>query len=190
MSSEENTPEISNLWEQLPELYDRIRMIAERELRNKEQPGHSWRPTDLTHEMLVNLLQSEKPPKSFETEATFHNYVVRVMRNLLTSHARRKSSVKRGGQLTRDFSLALEELQVAESEFDADAYTAVLSLTEEFRERDPRAAEIFLMHWHSGESTAAIAQIFELSKRTIQEELKTARAWLAKEAKKRGLFPI
>jgi RNA polymerase sigma factor (TIGR02999 family) len=62
-----------------------LRRLARSRLRG-ERSGHTFQPTDLIHEAYLRLLQGSQP--EWESRAHFFSVAARLMRQILTDHAR------------------------------------------------------------------------------------------------------
>src|SRR5215831_12374110 len=81
-----------------PLIYDELRRIAHRYLKH-ERPGHTLQTTALVNEAYLRLAGDEKP--EWQNRAHFFAVTARVMRHILIDHARRRQSIKHGGELQR-----------------------------------------------------------------------------------------
>ena len=96
------------------------------------------------------------------------------MRQILIDHARRRRSLKRGGDPVR---VSLD--QVGPISWDAPEH--LLALDEallRLARQDPRAAEVVQLRYFAGMSVAQTAEALEVSERTVKREWTFARAWL------------
>src|SRR3954469_8861142 len=81
----------------LPLVYDELRRLAAQKLA-QEQAGHTLQPTALVHEAYLRLVG----PAEFENPGHFSAPAAEAMRRVLIDQARRKQSLKRGGDRHRD----------------------------------------------------------------------------------------
>jgi RNA polymerase sigma factor (TIGR02999 family) len=120
----------------------------------------------------------ESEPVTFENRAHFFATAARTMRRLLVDYARRRVAGKRGGQeqeqVAFDDALAL----TVEQSTDVLALHDALSRLERL---DERQAQIVEMHYFVGNSVEEIAQVLEISARTVKRELQTARLFLRQQ---------
>src|SRR5256884_2494100 len=94
----------------LPLVYDELRQLAAARMA-AEHPGHTLNPTALVHEAYLRLVGDQQ----FDNRRHFFAAAAEAMRRILVENARRKRSLKRGGDRQR---LDLEEqpAEVARSE--------------------------------------------------------------------------
>ena len=96
----------------LPLIYDELRRLASRRMGD-ERINHTLQPTALVHEAYIRLVgeqQADQP--QWEGRAHFFAAAAEAMRRILIDRARRKQSLKRGGQRVRQ---PLNESEVAGS---------------------------------------------------------------------------
>ena len=98
------------------------------------------------------------------------------MRRILVDHARAKLSEKRGGERRR---ISLEEGMALSRENSADVL-AVEDALLELERRDPRAAEVTERKFFGGMTEVEIAESLGVSRRTVQNDWRVAKAWLRK----------
>jgi len=153
-----------------PDVYQELRLMAGRLMRG-ERDGHTLEPTALAHEVWLRLLQSRNAEDL--DHAAFLGVAAQGMRRILTEHARRRSTAKRGGGVRRT---TLEgKAQAAEPQdfaLDLDAALTVLA------GMDADLARIVELRFYGGSSTEEIAAALELSPRTVKRRWRFARAWL------------
>ncbi len=154
----------------LPLVYDRLCRIA-RHRRHRERDG-TLDTTGLVHEAYLRLVDS--PHVEVRDRGHFYALASRVMRNLLTDHARMRRAAKRGGG---DSVLPLEEaLLIADT--DLDRIEALHEALEQLEALDRRQAAIVEMRYFGGLSLEETAEALGLSLSTVKRELRSARAWL------------
>ena len=90
--------------ELLPVVYDELRRLAERYLRD-ESAGQTLQPTALVHEVFLRLVGHNGC--NYENRAQFFAVAAQAMRHLLIDHARRRRAAKRGGDRRK---LSLEDV--------------------------------------------------------------------------------
>src|SRR6516165_5741800 len=79
----------------LPLVYDELRQLAARKLA-QEKPGQTLQATALVHEAYLRLVDGEKVPH-WDSRRHFFAAAAEAMRRILIENARRKRSVKHGG---------------------------------------------------------------------------------------------
>src|ERR1044072_8471843 len=93
-----------------PLVYDELRRIAHRYMR-RERSGHTLQTTALVNEAYVRLVDEKRI--DWESRTHFFAVMARVMRHVLTDHARRRNYVKHGGELKQS-SLTESDLMSVE----------------------------------------------------------------------------
>ena len=81
--------------ELLPLVYEELRLLAAQKLSH-EAPGQTLQATALVHEAYIRLVGDES--QSWENRGHFFAAAAEAMRRILVENARRKSSLKRGGE--------------------------------------------------------------------------------------------
>jgi RNA polymerase sigma factor (TIGR02999 family) len=156
----------------LPVVYDELRRLAARRLA-REQPGQTLEPTALVHEAYLRLV-GPMGGGGWEHRGHFFAAAAEAMRRILVEAARRKASLKRGGEVAR------VDRDVAE--LAAPRRPAELLAVDEALGRladvDSRAAELVKLRYFAGLSMADAASALGLSMRTAERTWTYARAWL------------
>src|SRR5208337_2017511 len=79
----------------LPLVYDELRKLAAQKLA-QEKPGQTLQATALVHEAYVRLVDVEQA-QHWDSRGHFFAAAAEAMRRILIDQARRKASLKRGG---------------------------------------------------------------------------------------------
>ena len=136
-----------------------------------ERRGHTVEATGLVHEAWVRLAHSQNSHALSEGE--FLGLASQAMRRVLTDHARRRSSRKRGGSSRRT------TLSGKHPVWEPDLLTLDLDqLLERMHTLDPELVRIVELRFYAGLSTEEIARAVGMSERTIKRRWRFARAWL------------
>jgi RNA polymerase sigma factor (TIGR02999 family) len=158
----------------VPMVYDQLREIAQRQLR-QERPGHTLQPTALVHEAYARLLGQEQP--DYCDRAHFFSVAAQVMRRILIDYARIRKAAKRDGGSPH---LPIDEARDAAVERSAvivaldDALTAL-------ERQDSRKARMVEMRYFGGLTAAESAEVLGLDVGQVRRELRVAHAWLRRE---------
>jgi RNA polymerase sigma factor (TIGR02999 family) len=118
---------------------------------NRETPGHTLQPTALVHEAYLKLVDQTRA--NWKGKTHFYAVGARVMRRLLVDHARGRGAQKRGAGW-RNVTLA-----------------GVFAPSEN-ADLDP---------FFGGLTVEQVAEVLEVSKRTVDNDWRHARAWLQLE---------
>lgn len=148
-----------------------LKRIARR-LLSKERADHTLQPTALVHEAWLRLFGPK--PLVWRDREHFFNTAAGLMRRLLVDHARHTEAQKRGGQC---FKQSLHEV----TEFGRKPETKWLELDEaltQLKADYPRCAYIVELRFFLGLKEKEIAQVLEMSERTVKRDWIFARTWL------------
>ncbi len=158
----------------LPVLYDELRRLATA-LSARLNPGQTLQATALVHEAYLRLVRDRDP--RWKDRRHFFGSAARAMRNILVDQARRKISVKHGGQLTR---IELSE-GLAWIEPPSGDMVALDDAIEQLQEVDACLAEIVRLRYYIGLSVEETAEVIGVSPTTLKRDWRFARAWLARK---------
>lgn len=157
----------------LPIVYDELHRRAAA-LMKRESAGHTLQPTMLVHDAWLRLIDQDRV--EWTGRGHFFAIASKMMRRVLVDHARRRQRQKRGGDRIR-VTLAPTEGPALSIERDADVIALDDALTE-LAEVDPRQADIVVMRFFGGLSVQEVAEILDVSKRTVEAEWTATKAWL------------
>lgn len=159
----------------LPLIYDELRVLAGRQLRD-ERTGHTLGATALVHEAYVRL--AERDALSAKDRSHFFAIAAQSMRRVLIDHARARRRQKRGlGQE----AVPLEAVEGLLSEQAADELLALDDALDRLASASPRAALVVERRFFAGLTLQETAESLETSLKTVQRDWTQARAWLRKE---------
>jgi RNA polymerase sigma factor (TIGR02999 family) len=154
----------------IPVVYDELRSLAVRYMR-KESGANTLQATALVHEVYARIVNVELP---WQNRAHFLGSMARLMRQILVDHARARKSAKRGAGLERvTFD---ESVDIAE-----DSGGLVLELDHvlnELRQFDELKSRIIELRFFGGLTYEEAAAALDISKATLDRELRLAKAWL------------
>lgn len=156
----------------IEQVYPDLRAIARRHLRS-ERPEHTLQTTALVNEAYLKLMSGGN--SSWRNRSHFLASVSMAIRAILVDHARRRSSVKRGGGalvLPLDGTcLAIREDQWPEL-LDLDEALCRLELL------SPRKAKVVVLRFFGDMTEENIAEALQVKPRTVKRDWAFARAWL------------
>jgi RNA polymerase sigma factor (TIGR02999 family) len=158
----------------LPLVYDELRQLAAHRLAHQTS-CQTLQPTALVHEAYLRLVGGNIEG-AWEGRDHFYAACAEAMRHILVDNARRKQTVKHGGERRR---VPLEEFhRVAESPEDLlDLDAALTRLATE----QPDKARLVQLRFFAGLSTAEAAGALGVSDATAERWWTFARAWLYRE---------
>lgn len=157
--------------ELLPLVYAELRTIAASRMAN-ESKGHTLQPTALVHEAWLRLGGHNE--QQWPSRAYFFGAAAEAMRRILVEHARRKHSLKRGGEWQR------EELHEGSIVLAAppDELLAVDEALEKLAQQDPTAAELVKLRYFVGMNMEEAAAAMNMAPRSAERLWTYARVWL------------
>jgi RNA polymerase sigma-70 factor (ECF subfamily) len=158
----------------VPVLYDELRRLARRHMAG-QRPGHTLQTSDVVNEAYLKLANVKRP--AWQDRVHFLAVASCAMRSVLVDYARRRGYAKRGANPLR-VSLGESDDQRAEDPVEVLAVDEALS---RLAALDPRKAQIVELRYFGGLGVDEVAQLLELSSRTIKREWRWARAWLYRE---------
>lgn len=166
----------------MPLVHEELREIAHR-LLQKRPAGHMLTTTALVHEAYLKLIDQSRV--EWTDQAHFQALSARVMRQILIDYFRKQTAEKRGGEAP---TLSLEEGRIPVDQ-RGETLLALDEALARLSEQDPRKGQIVMYQFYGGMTQRAIADVLDLSTRTIRREWRKARAWLARELTEQGFDP-
>lgn len=163
----------------LPLVYAELRKLAAARM-SKEQPGLTLQPTALVHEAYIRLIgkpAGEIGAPLWENRAHFFGAAAEAMRRILIDEARKRMSLKRGGDGKRQ-SLPLEQVAAPEAAEDLLALNEAL---EKLTKSHPVVAELVKLRYFAGLSNKDAAECLEIAPRTASNYWAYAKAFLLNE---------
>ncbi len=161
----------SNRAELFEQVYDELRRIAASKMA-RLSPGSTLQATALVHEVYVRFEQ--RGLQSWETRGHFFFDAARAMRDILVESARKKSSLKRGGDRQR-LPIELANLEVDLPDDD------IVSLHEALNQLEihhPESARLVLLRYFAGIGADETAKVLGVSPATFRRKWRFAWAWL------------
>ncbi|MBI3400300.1 MAG: sigma-70 family RNA polymerase sigma factor [Acidobacteria bacterium] len=157
----------------LPHIYDELRRLAGSQLRREGSP-HTLQPTALVHEAYLRLAGQDRT--RWQNRAHFLGVAAQAMRRILIDHARAGHAAKRGGDVVK---VALDDVEAGQSsgETDLDLVALDAALTR-LAAIDPQKSRIVELRFFGGLSVDEVAEVLNLSPRTVARQWQMARAWL------------
>lgn len=160
--------------ELLPLVYAELRALAEARMRNTP-PGHTLQPTALVHEAYLRLVGKDGP--GWESRAHFFFAAARSMRDLLVEQARRKATLKRGGDRKR---VDAENLHIA-LEAPAEDMLALDEALGRIQAESPRQHQLVMLRFFAGLTAEESAAALGVTVRTVERDWRFVKARLHKE---------
>jgi len=157
--------------ELLPLVYDELRKLAASKMA-LEPAGHTLQPTALVHEAWLRLGADAQP--SWQNRAHFFGAAAEAMRRILIDVARRKAQIRHGGDQQR---VQLDRTDIALLD-DRERLLQVHEVLEELAAVDPMKAQVVKLRFFVGLSNREVADVLNVSERTVERAWTFARAWL------------
>ncbi|HKQ74641.1 MAG TPA: sigma-70 family RNA polymerase sigma factor [Blastocatellia bacterium] len=160
-----------------PLVYQELRRLARGYMRG-EAAGHTLQTTALVNEAYMRLIDANR--MRWQNRAHFFAVSAQMMRHILVDFARARGNMKRGGGVAR---VSLNEAMTMGPERGAelvaldDALTALAKL-------DERQSKVVELRFFGGLTEAEIAEVLNVSPRTVSGDWNLARSWLLRELSK------
>ena len=160
----------------LPTVCDELRQLAAQKL-SREKPGQTLQATAIVHEAYLRLVGAEH--QNWKSRTHFFAAAAEAMRRILIENARRKKSLKHGGEHQRidlnEAVLKRDDDLLADDLIALDAALASLS------EEDKIKAELVKLRYFAGLTVEQTAELLGISTATAKRYWTYARAWLIRE---------
>ena len=128
-----------------------------------------------TTELIDDAYQKVVGKISIENRTHFYRIAARAMRQILIDRARKR---KRRIENQHTVS-AVDPDELSDKHFrEVSEFIQLDDLLEQFRELDPRAAEVIQLRFFGGYTVQQTAEILDISTSTVNNDWNAARAWL------------
>jgi len=154
----------------IPLVYDELRRIAHTKMSH-ERPDHTLQTTALVHEAYLKLTGGKT---EYTDRGHFFSVAAQVMRQILVDYARRRRSMKRGGESRR---VDLHD-SLFMSDESLEQVLTVHQALDRLKKEDPRQAQVVVLRFFGGLDNAQVAEILGVSQKTVVRDWKYAQAWL------------
>ncbi len=156
----------------LPLVYEELRKLAAAKLA-QEKPGQTLQATALVHDAYIRLVDVEQA-QHWNSRGHFFAAAAEAMRRILVESAKRKQSLKRGGQLQR-VDLDEDRIEAPTRSIDLIALDEALN---ELAAHDPRKAELVKLRYFAGLTISQAADALQISESTADADWAYAKSWL------------
>jgi RNA polymerase sigma factor (TIGR02999 family) len=153
--------------------YSRLRLVAGGCMAH-ERPDHTLQPTALVGELYLRLAGAKL--SDWKDREHFYSFCARAMRWILTDHARARLREER--RIGRLLPFTMDIRWLGEREEDAFDLDRALSRLEQIDSRKARILELRVYLGCTAEETAGILNV---SKATVDRDMRLACAWLCRE---------
>lgn len=154
------------------QLYAELKRCAQAEI--SARPAHTLSATALVHEAFLKL--NTPDTLSISSRRHFLRICVRAMRQVLVDHFRARQTDKRGG----DWIRTPVDLDNVAQDADAELANDIGDALDRLRQDSPRVAEVIEFKFFLGLAETEIAQILDISERTVRNDWTKGRLWLAR----------
>lgn len=161
----------------LPLVYEQLRALARARLA-KVPPGNTLQATALVHEAYARVVGEND--QAWEGRGHFFAAAARAMRNILVDQARRKASVKHGGEAKR---VDVTPDIVATEHYEPSQMISLDASLTSLEAEDPRKAQVVMLRVFCGLTAEQTATVLGVSTPTVERDWRFARAWLQREIK-------
>jgi len=159
----------------LPLVYDELRKLAAARMA-QEKPGQTLDATALVHEAYLRLVKSggDHP---WNSRGHFFGAAAEAMRRILVENARRKQSLRRGGNRQK---LELGPIEPVAPRI-SDDILALDEALDKLAQQEPVKAELIKLRYFAGLTMEQAAAALDISPATSHRYWNYARAWLHQE---------
>ena len=163
--------ETSAFEELMPLVYPHLRQVAAAYVRRERNPD-VIQATSLVNELYLRLLNQKQA--AWDDRRHFYTFAAKVMRMILIDHARGNQAQMRGGGLQRvPLADDLAWIEVGSAEL-LDLNSAL----DELAKLDSRKVELVELRYFLGCTSEETAELTQVSKATVDRELKFVKSWL------------
>ena len=160
----------------LPLVYQELHALAAQKLGH-ERPGHTLQATALVHEVYIRLVTGTPP--SWKSRGHFFVAAAEAMQRILIDSARRKKSLKRGGDHQR---IELDNISLVQNQPTyVDDLLALNEALKKLAQKDKLKADLVKLRYFAGLTTEQAAQALDISRASAERYWDYARSWLRVE---------
>jgi RNA polymerase sigma factor (TIGR02999 family) len=166
----------------MPLVHRELLRIARRHMR-RERPGHTLQTSALVNETYIRLVPQRHV--QWQNRAHFFAIAARLMRRILTDHARANLRRKRGGSAVQVSLSGAEGLSVTQSE-------EMVALDESLKRLaalDERKSAVVELHYFAGMTFEEMAEVLKVSVDTVKRDAKFALTFLNREMSREPSTP-
>lgn len=158
----------------MPLVYEELKRRAAAYL-SRERPDHTLQATALVHETYLKLVDQERV--KWNDRAHFCAVSAGLMRRVLLEHARSRNAEKRGGKMEKLYLDETRELAQDDRPNLIELDDALKNLAATY----PRESEVVEMKFFGGLAVNEIAEVLEVSEKTVLRDWNFAKLWLRRE---------
>jgi RNA polymerase sigma factor (TIGR02999 family) len=155
----------------MPLVYPHLREVAGAYINRERNPG-VLQATALVDEVCLRLISQKKA--NWEDRTHFYTFAAKVMRMILTDHARGNIAQKRGGGAQH---VPLNE-QIPWIKIGSESLIDLNCALDELGAMDPYKVQLVELRYFLGCTAEETAALMQVSKATVDRDLKFIRSWL------------
>ena len=155
----------------MPLVYPHLRQVAAAYMSGEREPD-VLQATALVHEVYLRLITQKKAEWADRTH--FYTFAAKVMRRILTDHARTKDAQKRGGGARR---VPLND-QIPWIQIGSESMLDLNRALDDLEAIDPQKVQLIEIRYFLGCTAEETAEIMQTSKATVDRDAKFVRSWL------------
>ncbi len=155
----------------MPLVYPRLRQIAAAYVRREDNPG-VLQATALVHEVYLRLVNQKKA--DWSDHAHFYTFAAKVMRMILTDHARGNDRQKRGSGAQH---VPLNE-EIPWIDVGGESMIELNRALDELKSIDPPKVQLVELRYFLGCTSEETAELMRVSKSSVDRDMKFVRSWL------------
>ena len=152
-------------------VYDDMRKLARKYLAGPT-PDHTLAPTAVVHEAFIKLIDQKRV--DWRGRSHFFAAGAKAMRQILVDYARKRVSLKRGGDRQR---IPIGPDVAISPKKDEDVL-ALNEALEELAKVDEQLARIVELRFFGGMTNAEVAEALGIAERTVKKKWTATRLWL------------
>lgn len=155
-------------------VYDDLHRLAHKQAAGMS-PNQTLQPTAVVHEAFIKLVDQQDV--DWRSRSHFFAIGARAMRHILVDYVKRSGRQKRGGGRRR---IPLDEAMTISVRSDDDVW-AINEALERLASINEMRAEIVELRFFAGMTVDEVAEVLDVSKRTVEGHWTYAKAWLRRE---------
>jgi RNA polymerase sigma factor (TIGR02999 family) len=158
----------------VPLVYDALHNLAQKYM-HRERRDHTLSATALVHEAYMRLI--EKNRVDWKGRTHFCAIAAKTMRQVLVNYGQAHRRKKRGGGVKPITLHDVVDMKI-DHPLDVLVFDELLSRLEKLH---PRQARVVELRFFGSLTEKEVAQVLDVSTRTVKNDWRTARAWLLTE---------
>jgi RNA polymerase sigma factor (TIGR02999 family) len=163
--------ELSAFEQLIPLVYPHLHKVAAAYINRERNPGE-LQATALVDEVCLRLINQKKA--GWADRAHFYTFAAKVMRMILTDHARSNCAQKRGSGVRH---VPLNE-QIPWVKIGSESLIDLSRALDELSAMDPYKVQLVEMRYFLGCTAEETAAMMQVSKATVDRDLKFIKSWL------------